>query len=103
MAKERHDSHGNGSRLLDSLGNRNEGPREKMLSGRRGYFTMCPDYWVSHEELFRKGRSHGGRWFRRRIRPPASSSVSQLSKRSVWQTRAVPHEPRVPAPLDPSV
>ncbi len=40
--------------FLDSLGNRNEG-REKMRAGWRGYFGMCPDYWVSHEELFEKG------------------------------------------------
>lgn len=41
--------------FLDSLGNRNEGPREKMVAGWRSYFTMCPDYYVSHEELFEKG------------------------------------------------
>jgi ketosteroid isomerase-like protein len=40
--------------FLDSLGNRNQG-REKMRSGWRGYFGMCPDYWVSHEVLFEKG------------------------------------------------
>jgi ketosteroid isomerase-like protein len=40
--------------FLDSLGNQNHG-REKMRAGWSGYFGMCPDYWVSHEELFEKG------------------------------------------------
>jgi ketosteroid isomerase-like protein len=38
--------------FVDSLGNQVRG-REKMRGGWRGYFTMCPDYWVSHEEVFR--------------------------------------------------
>jgi ketosteroid isomerase-like protein len=40
--------------FFDSLGNQNQGS-EKMRAGWRGYFGMCPDYWVSHEELFEKG------------------------------------------------
>jgi ketosteroid isomerase-like protein len=40
--------------FVDSLGNQVRG-REKMRGGWRGYFTMCPDYWVSHEEVFRNG------------------------------------------------
>jgi ketosteroid isomerase-like protein len=38
--------------FVDSLGNQVRG-WEKMRGGWRGYFTMCPDYWVSHEEVFR--------------------------------------------------
>ena len=38
--------------FVDSLGNQIRG-REKMRAGWRRYFTMCPDYWVSHEQIFR--------------------------------------------------
>jgi ketosteroid isomerase-like protein len=37
--------------FTDSLGNSVRG-REKMRAGWRGYFALCPDYWVSHEEIF---------------------------------------------------
>jgi len=40
--------------FVDSLGNQVRG-REKMRAGWRGYFTMCPDYWVSHEEILQNG------------------------------------------------
>ena len=26
-----------------------------MRKGWRGYFAMCPDYWVSHEDIFANG------------------------------------------------
>jgi len=42
--------------FVDSLGNQMRG-REKIRAGWRGYYGMCPDYWVSHEELFEKGDS----------------------------------------------
>ncbi|MGD0297199.1 MAG: nuclear transport factor 2 family protein [Bryobacteraceae bacterium] len=42
--------------FADSLGNQVKG-REKMRGGWRGYYGMCPDYWVSHEEIFRNGNS----------------------------------------------
>jgi len=42
--------------FADSLGNQIKG-REKMRAGWRGYYGMCPDYWVSHEEVFRNGNS----------------------------------------------
>ncbi len=42
--------------FVDSLGQSVSG-REKMRSGWRGYFAFCPDYWVSHDEIF----SHGDR------------------------------------------
>jgi ketosteroid isomerase-like protein len=41
--------------FIDSLGNSVSG-REKMRAGWRGYFAMCPDYRVSHEDIFRDGR-----------------------------------------------
>jgi len=40
--------------FVDSLGNSVHG-REKMREGWRGYFAFCPDYWVSHEEIFANG------------------------------------------------
>jgi ketosteroid isomerase-like protein len=41
--------------FIDSLGQSVSG-REKMRSGWRGYFAFCPDYWVSHEEVFTSGK-----------------------------------------------
>ena len=40
--------------FTDSLGNSVRG-REKMRDGWRGYYAFCPDYWVSHEEIFASG------------------------------------------------
>jgi ketosteroid isomerase-like protein len=40
--------------FVDSLGNSVRG-REKMQAGWRGYYAFCPDYWVSHEEIFANG------------------------------------------------
>jgi ketosteroid isomerase-like protein len=41
--------------FIDSLGHSVSG-RENMRAGWRGYFAFCPDYWVSHEEIFPSGR-----------------------------------------------
>jgi ketosteroid isomerase-like protein len=40
--------------FVDSLGNSVRG-RETMRAGWRGYFTMCPDYRVSHERILPDG------------------------------------------------
>ena len=40
--------------FIDSLGQSTRG-REKMRTGWQGYFAFCPDYWVSHEEIFQNG------------------------------------------------
>lgn len=37
--------------FTDSLGQ-----AEKIRAAWRGYFGFCPDYWVSHEEIFRQGK-----------------------------------------------
>ena len=37
--------------FIDSLGQSVRG-RENMRSGWRAYFALCPDYWVSYEEIF---------------------------------------------------
>lgn len=44
--------------FIDSLGNTVHG-REKMRYGWRGYYALCPDYWVSHEEIFSEGNRVG--------------------------------------------
>ena len=36
--------------FIDSLGQTVRG-REKMRAGWRAYYALCPDYWVSHEEI----------------------------------------------------
>jgi ketosteroid isomerase-like protein len=40
--------------FVDSLGQSVRG-RETMRGGWRSYFAFCPDYWVSHEEIFSNG------------------------------------------------
>ena len=40
--------------LVDSLGNRLRG-RDNLKAGWHAYFKMCPDYAVSHEEIFDHG------------------------------------------------
>jgi ketosteroid isomerase-like protein len=40
--------------FIDSLGQSIHG-REKMRAGWRAYYAFCPDYWVSHEEIFQQG------------------------------------------------
>jgi ketosteroid isomerase-like protein len=40
--------------FVDSLGNTMRG-RDSALKGWRGYFAFCPDYWLSHEEVFARG------------------------------------------------
>jgi ketosteroid isomerase-like protein len=40
--------------FVDSLGNRVEGARS-MEAGWRGYFTMCPDYWLRVDHLMSEG------------------------------------------------
>jgi ketosteroid isomerase-like protein len=40
--------------FTDSLGSSIRG-REKMRAAWRGYYAFCPDYWVSHEQIFPNG------------------------------------------------
>ena len=37
--------------FIDGIGQAVRG-RDKMLAAWKGYFAFCPDYWVSHEEIF---------------------------------------------------
>jgi ketosteroid isomerase-like protein len=37
--------------FVDSLGHSVTG-RDNMRLGWHGYFAFCPDYWISHEEIF---------------------------------------------------
>jgi ketosteroid isomerase-like protein len=40
--------------FTDSLGNTVRG-RESMRAAWRGYYGLCPDYWISHEAIFQNG------------------------------------------------
>jgi len=40
--------------FTDSLGHTMHG-RKTMEAGWRGYYAMCPDYWVTHELIFADG------------------------------------------------
>ena len=40
--------------FTDSLGQTVRG-RDNMRAGWRRYFAFCPDYWVSHEDVFAAG------------------------------------------------
>jgi uncharacterized protein (TIGR02246 family) len=42
--------------FIDSLGQQVRG-REKMRAGWRSYYAFCPDYWVSHQEIFQNGNT----------------------------------------------
>lgn len=41
--------------FIDSLGRSVHG-REAMRAAWHGYYATCPDYWVSHEEIFTRGK-----------------------------------------------
>jgi hypothetical protein len=67
--------------FIDSLGNTVSG-REKMRNGWRGYYALCPDYWVSHEEIFSEGNRVG-------IFGAAGGTISTSGKvlaENKWQT-----------------
>jgi ketosteroid isomerase-like protein len=40
--------------FIDSLGQAVRG-RETMRTGWRGYFALCPDYWISHDQILQDG------------------------------------------------
>lgn len=40
--------------FVDSLGNRVDGARA-IEAGWRGYFTMCPDYWIRGDHVMAEG------------------------------------------------
>ena len=42
--------------FVDSLGRQVRG-RAAMRAGWRSYYAICPDYWVSHEEVFQNGKT----------------------------------------------
>ncbi len=39
--------------FIDSLGQQVRG-RDAMRAAWQSYYAMCPDYWVSHEEIFQE-------------------------------------------------
>jgi ketosteroid isomerase-like protein len=42
--------------FIDSLGRAARG-REQMRAGWRGYYAMCPDYWVAHDLVLAEGNT----------------------------------------------
>ena len=42
--------------FVDSLGNRADGA-ESMEAGWRGYFAMCPDYWIRRDQAMAEGEA----------------------------------------------
>lgn len=42
--------------FVDSLGNRVDG-KSSMEAGWRGYFAMCPDYWIRAEHAMAEGET----------------------------------------------
>jgi ketosteroid isomerase-like protein len=42
--------------FIDSIGNRVQG-KAAMETGWRGYFAMCPDYWIEVENVLAKGET----------------------------------------------
>jgi uncharacterized protein (TIGR02246 family) len=69
--------------FIDALGNSVRG-REKMRTGWRAYFTMCPDYRVSHEDIFHNGNTVA-------MFGSAGGTISvngQLMPENKWQTPA---------------
>jgi uncharacterized protein (TIGR02246 family) len=77
--------------FIDAPGNSTRG-REKMRAGWRGYFAMCPDYRVSHEDIFRDGNTVA-------VFGSAGGTIrvsGQLAAENKWKTpaawRAVVHD-----------
>jgi ketosteroid isomerase-like protein len=69
--------------FIDSLGHSVRG-RDQMRVGWRNYYLFCPDYWVSHEEIFPSGDlvavfgSAGG----------TIAAEGKLAPENVWLTSA---------------
>jgi ketosteroid isomerase-like protein len=77
--------------FIDSLGKSARG-RETMRAGWRGYFALCPDYWVSHQDVFHTGDTIA-------VFGSAGGTVrvnGELQPENQWQTpvawRAVVHD-----------
>lgn len=69
--------------FIDSLGQAVRG-RERMRIGWRGYYALCPDYWVSREKILSDGNvvavfgSAGG----------TIAANGELSPENKWRTPA---------------
>ena len=69
--------------FIDSLGQTMR-TRETMRKGWQGYYAFCPNYWVSHEEVFENGNivtvfgAAGG----------TISLKGKLLEENTWQTPA---------------
>ncbi len=69
--------------FIDSLGNAVRG-REQVRAAWKSYYAMCPDYWVTHEEVFDNGKvvavfgAAGG----------TIATHGQLTAKNKWRTPA---------------
>jgi ketosteroid isomerase-like protein len=69
--------------FVDSLGHVVRG-REEMRQAWRGYYTFCPNYWVTHEQIFEHGSLVA-------IFGAAGGTISENGKlppRNEWRTPA---------------
>jgi uncharacterized protein (TIGR02246 family) len=69
--------------FIDSIGQTVRG-REKMRAGWRAYYAFCPDYWVSHEEIFPNGN-------RVAVFGAAGGTIAangELAPENKWRSRA---------------
>jgi ketosteroid isomerase-like protein len=80
--------------FVDSLGNRVQGARA-METGWRGYFAMCPDYWIHEDHAIAEGDivlavgEAGGTIDGERWRTPAAwKAVIRDSKVTEWHVFA---------------
>ena len=80
--------------FIDSLGQSVRG-RANMQAAWRGYFAFCPDYWVSHEDIFQHGNvvvvfgSAGGTIAAKRELPPENKWRTPAAWRAVVESRLV--------------
>jgi len=69
--------------FIDALGNSMHG-REKIRAGFRAYYAMCPDYRVSHQDIFHNGNAVA-------VFGSASGTIrvnGELLPENKWQTPA---------------
>jgi uncharacterized protein (TIGR02246 family) len=69
--------------FIDSLGNVIRG-RDHMRSGWRSYYALCPDYRVSHEQIF----AHGNRVALFGTAAGTIATGQELLASNRWQTPA---------------
>ena len=80
--------------FIDSLGQTMRG-RATMRKGWRDYYAFCPDYWVSHEDIFQNGNivaafgNAGGTISMNRQLPPGNKWQTPAAWRAVVENGLV--------------